>query len=243
MLIGPLFTRAAAGVLPIGKFKGKMIVLSSLWDREAFPWQADWYRERVKEFFGDKTDNNFRLWYTDHALHGDLSGQEDPTRTISYLGVLQQALRDLSDWVEKGIEPPATTNYRIVDGQVVIPASADERKGIQPVVTLKANGGDRADIKVGIPVTFTAVVEVPVHTGKIVAADWDFEGKGTFPVVGKYKPVDKTDSRVTLKTTYTFLAPGTYFVTLRAVSQRQGETNTPFARIQNLGRVRVVVKL
>ena len=80
MLIGPLFTRAAAGVLPEGKFKGKMIVLASLWDREAFPWQADWYRDRVKENLGDNTDNNFRLWYTDHALHGDLSKQEDPTR-------------------------------------------------------------------------------------------------------------------------------------------------------------------
>ncbi len=242
MLIGPLFTRAAAGVLPKGKFKGKMIVLSSLWDREAFPWQADWYSDRVKENLGDNTDNNFRLWYTDHALHGDLSRQEDPTRTISYLGVLQQALRDLTDWVEKGIVPPTTTNYKIEDGQVVLPTNADERKGIQPVVTLKANGGARVDIKVGVAVTFTAVVEVPTHTGKVVSADWDFEGEGTFPVVGKYKPADKTGSRVTLKTSYTYSKPGTYFVTLRAVSQRQGDANTPFARIQNLDRVRVVVK-
>jgi hypothetical protein len=242
MLIGPLFTRAAAGVLPKGKFRGKMIVLASLWDREAFPWQADWYRDRVKENLGDNTDNNFRLWYTDHALHGDLSRQEDPTRTISYLGVLQQALRDLSDWVEKGIEPPTTTNYKIEDGQVVIPTTADERKGIQPVVTLKANGGARADIKVGVPVTFTAVVEVPSHTGKVVAADWDFEGEGTFPIAGKFKLVNKTGSRATLNTTYKFTKPGTYFVTLRAVSQRQGDAKTPFAHIQNLDRVRVVVK-
>ena len=49
MLLGPLFTRGAAGVVPNGKFKGKMIVLASLWDREAFPWQADWYRSKVKE--------------------------------------------------------------------------------------------------------------------------------------------------------------------------------------------------
>ena len=216
MLIGPLFTRAAAGVLPQGKFNGKMIVLSSLWDREAFPWQADWYRDRVKENLGDNTDNNFRLWYTDHALHGDLSRQEDPTRTVSYLGVLQQALRDLSDWVEKGIEPPATTNYKIEDGQVVIPKTADERKGIQPVVTLKANGGVRADIKAGVPVTFNAVAEVPTNTGKIVAADWDFEGDGTFQIAGKFKPVDKTSSQVTMKTTHTFSKPGTYFATLRA---------------------------
>ena len=94
----------------------------------------------------------------------------------------------------------------------------------------------------GKPVTFTAVIEVPPHTGKIVAAEWDFEGAGTFPVVGKFNLMDKTGSGVTLKTTYTFSKPGTYFPTLRAASQRQGDVKTPFARVQNLGRVRVVVK-
>jgi hypothetical protein len=242
MLIGPLFTRAAAGVLPKGKFKGKMIVLASLWDREAFPWQADWYRDRVKENLGVNTDNNFRLWYTDHALHGDLSRQEDPTRTISYLGVLQQALLDLSDWVEKGNEPPTTTNYKIEDGQVVVPPTAAERKGIQPVVDLKVRGSKRADITSGEKVKFTAHVEVPQNTGKIVSAEWDFEGAGTFPVAGKLILTDKTGSLGIIETTYTFSKPGTYFSTLRVASQRYGDEKTIFTRIQNLDRVRVVVK-
>ncbi len=242
MLLGPMFTMGAAGVLPTGKFKGKMILLGSLWDHEAYPWQCDWYRERVKENLGSNTDDNFRLWYTDHAPHGDAATQVESTHNVSYIGVLQQALRDLSAWVEKGIEPPKTTNYKIEDGQVIIPATADEREGIQPVVTLKVNGGERTEVKVGVPVTFTAVVEVPQHTGKIVAADWDFEGEGTFPVAGKFKPVDKTGSHVTLKTTCIFTKPGTCFPTLRVASQRQGDEKTPFARVQNLGRVRVVVK-
>lgn len=239
MLLGPLFTRGASGVLPTGKFAGKMILLCSLWDREAFAWQGDWYRTQVKNHLGDNTDNNFRLWYTDRALHGDLTKQEDATRTVSYLGVLQQALRDLSAWVEKGTPPPATTNYKIEDGQVIVPATAAERKGIQPVVTVKANGGVRADGKVGKPVTFTAIVELPPNTGKIVAAAWDFEGSGNFPVIGKF---NQSAARATLKTTYTFAKAGTYFPTLRAVSERQGDAKTSFARIQNLGRVRVVVK-
>jgi hypothetical protein len=241
MLLGPRFTQSASGVLPTGKFKGKMIVLSSLWDREAFPWQADWYGSKVKENLGDSTDHHFRLWYTDRALHGDLSRQEDPTRTVSYLGVLQQALRDLSAWVEKGIDPPATTAYKIEDGQVVVPATAAARKGIQPVVTVKANGGERTEVKAGKPVTFTAAIEVPPHTGKVVAAEWDFEGAGTFPVAGKLLAANK-GSQVTLKTTYTFSKPGTYFPTLQVASQRQGDAKTPYARIQNLGRVRVVVR-
>jgi len=238
MQLGPLFTIGASGVLPAGKFKGKMILLSSLWDREAFAWQADWYRSKVKEYLGDSADNNFRLWYTDHALHGDLTKQEDPTHTVSYLGVLQQALLDLSAWVEKGITPPVTTNYRIEDGQVIVPPAASERKGIQPVIQLKANGGERAAVKAGEPVSFTAEVEVPPNTGKIVSAQWDFEGAGTFTVDEKFTP----NTHLTLKTTHTFLKPGTYFTTLRVASQRQGNTKIPYTRIQNLERVRVVVK-
>ncbi len=241
MLLGPLFTRAASGVVPTGAFEGKMIIVESLWDREAFPWQADWYRARVQEHLGERTDDHLRLWYVDHALHGDVSMQEDPTRTVSYLGVLQQALRDLSAWVEEGIRPPATTAYAIEDGQVVVPGSAAERHGIQPVVTVTVNGRARADVQVGDSVTFAAVVELPPRTGRVVAAEWDFEGTGTYPVAGRLVP-DAPGSRVTVEATYAFSEPGTYFPTMRAYSQREGDPDTPFARIQNLGRVRVVVE-
>ncbi|GAB3908146.1 hypothetical protein GCM10028803_43210 [Larkinella knui] len=257
LLLGPRFTIGAAGVLPTGTFKGKMIMLESLLDREAFAWQADWYRTKVREHLGDSTDSHYRLWFTDHALHGDISMEDDPTRTVGYLGLLQQALRDLSAWVEKGIDPAATTAYKIVDGQVVIPPTANERRGIQPVVVVKANGGKRAEVKIGQPVTFTAEVEVPANQGKVVAAAWNFEGltkevtpaagwdfvgSEQFPVAGKFTPADKTGARVRLTTTYTFSKPGTYFPSLRVASQRTGDAKTPYTRIQNLDRVRVVVK-
>lgn len=237
-----------------------MILVESLWDREAFPWQADWYRSRVKQNLGDSTDNYFRLWYTDHALHGDVSIEDDTTYTVNYLGVLQQALLDLSNWVEKGIAPAATTGYKIVDdGQVAVPATANECKGIQPVVTVKANGSKRANVKVGEAVNLTAVIEVPKGMGKVVAAVWNFAGlpkdfeksdfhgwnfetSNAFPVKATFTPTDKTGSTVTVKTTYTFSKPGTYFPTLRVASQRQGDAGTPFTRIQNLDRVRVVVE-
>jgi hypothetical protein len=241
-LLGPMFTRGASGVLPNGKFKGKMIMLESLWDREAFPWQADWYRSKVIENAGDKTNDRFRLWFTDRALHGDLSKQEDPTRTVSYLGVLQQALLDLSDWVEKGIVPAPSTHYEVIDGQVIVPQTATKRAGIQPIVTLKVNGAKRADVKAGQTVTFAAVVEVPPHTGKVVAAEWDLEGAGTFPISQKAISFDKKSGHFSLKTTYTFSKSGTYFPTLRIASQREGNSKTPYTRIQNLDRVRVVVK-
>lgn len=105
-LLGPLFTQGAAGAIPTGRFEGKMIIVESLWDREAWPWGADWYLQLSKAAMSDPSDNRMRVWMTDRALHGDASKQEDPARTVSYIGVLQQALRDLSAWVERGVKPP-----------------------------------------------------------------------------------------------------------------------------------------
>jgi hypothetical protein len=242
MQLGPLFTQGASGVLPKGKFKGKMILVECLWDSEAFPWQADWYKLKLQENMGANLDENFRLWFLDHANHGDLSNPNAPTHVVSYVAVLHQALLDLSDWVEKGVAPAATTNYKVVDGQVVVPASANERKGIQPVVTLLANDGERAEVKPGQPITFKATIEVPPHAGKVIAAEWDFEGNGTFPVKDKLKSAQKSREQITLKATHVFSKAGTYFVTLKGVSQRQGDSTDPFTRIQNLARVRVVVE-
>ena len=102
------------------------------------------------------------------------------------------------------------------------------------------NGSARADIAVGTPVTFTAVVEVPPNTGKVVAAEWDFEGVGNYPATVVL--TDTNSSQVTVNATYAFSKPGTYFPVLRAASQREGDPKTPYARVLNLGRVRVVVK-
>jgi hypothetical protein len=172
----------------------------------------------------------------------DHVGRPSGTRAaklVDYSGALQQALRDLSAWVEKGVQPPDETSYRVVDSQVRVQATASERKGIQPVVELKANGGQRAEVAVGQAVTFTARIETPPKTGKIVAAEWDFEGAGKYPDVEKLTDFKPT---VTLKVTHTFSKPGAYFPVIRVTSQREEYFGTPYARVQNLGRVRVVVK-
>jgi hypothetical protein len=236
ILLGPLFTRGAAGSIPNGAFAGKVILVESLWDREAWPWSADWYRQRVEEHLGPRAGERFRVWMTDHALHG---GVEDPSRTVSYIPVLQQALLDVSAWVEHGVSPPASTSYRIDDGQVRVPPTAAERKGIQPVVDLKVNGGARAVIAAGQTVTLEGTITVPPGTGEVIDAEWDFDGKGAFPIKSQ---VDKGSRSVKLTMTYRFETPGTYFAALRGTSQRNGDASTLFTRIQNLGRVRVVVR-
>lgn len=244
MILGPMFAMGASGVIPNGSIKGKVIALENLWDTEALPWQGDWYRQQVQKQMGDKTDENFRLWYTDHANHGDFPVPGDPDYIVSYLGVLQQALLDLSAWVEKGIEPAATTNYKIVDGQVIVPATADERAGIQPVVNLTVNGQKRADISAGGSVTINVVVEIPKEQGKLVYAVWDFDGSGEYKSIVDLHDAKVSDdgSHIEFSQKHTFSETGTHFPVLRVASQRNGETETPFTRIYNLDRVRVVVQ-
>jgi hypothetical protein len=233
-----------AGSVQSGKFRGKMIIVESIMDQDALPWQADWYRSKVKEALGEHLDDRFRLWFVEHALHSDEARQGDTAHTVSYVPVLHQALRDVSAWVEKGVPPPPSTNYKVVDGQIVVPGRAGERLGIQPVISVEADGAARAEVQVGKPVRFSAIIELPPNTGKIVAAEWDFVGEGTFPVK---MTIDKSNSnssgtRVILTTNHAFQKPGTYFPVFRAISQRQGDGDTPYTRVENLERVRVVVK-
>ncbi|WP_346854576.1 PKD domain-containing protein [uncultured Draconibacterium sp.] len=241
MLLGPLITMGAAGTIPNGKINGKIILCCSVWDREAFAWQGDWYRNKVKEHLGEATEDNFRLWYTDRATHGEV---DNPCEVVSYQSTLYQALLDVSAWVEKGIEPPLNTNYKIEDGQVIISEVAKERGGIQPAVSIKANGKERADIKVGESVTLETVIEVPSNTGGIVSAEWNFEGGEEFiPVENIEKYYTSPDGKkVIIQASHTFQKEGTYFPTLRVASQRNGDSKAQYTRIPNLNRVRVVVE-
>jgi hypothetical protein len=237
LLLGPLFAAAAAGTVQTGRFEGKMIVVESLLDREALPWQADWYRAKVEEHLGSAVDDHFRLWFTDNALHGDNEAQESPTHTVSYLGVLHQALRDIAGWVERGIPPPPSTSYEVADGQVVLLPHAKRRHGIQPVVTLAANGDESADVSPGHDVIFTATAEVPDGTGAIVKVEWDLDGSGHFAVSETVGSAEK----IVVEHRFAFERPGTYFPTVRVTANRDRDTNSRYGRVYNLARSRVVV--
>ena len=240
-LIGPMFVQATGGSIQTGKWQGKMIVVESLWDREALPWQADWYRGQVARHLGAAADDHFRLWYTDHALHGDARAQtsEDPTRIVSYVPVLNQALRDVAAWAERGVVPSPSTGYRIEDGQVIVAESARERHGIQPVVTLRVNGGNRVVVKRGDTVRLTGTVAAPPGTGSVVSAAWDLDGSGSFATPA---PVPRGKASVSVSLDHRFDTAGTWFVVLKGRSNRLGQRTTPFATIENLARVRVIVE-
>ena len=101
---------------------------------------------------GAEAGNKYRLWFTEHALHGSNEDKGAATQVVSYLPMLQQALRDVAAWVEDGTPPPANSGYNVNDGQIVLASTAKERASIQPVVTVTANGKARAVVKAGKPV-------------------------------------------------------------------------------------------
>ena len=148
VLVGPFGTINAAGSMLEGRHSGKMLMLAVGLDIDAYCWQADWYRSQVRAAKGEGFGENFALYFTENSHHENPMTALQRTHAVSYGGALQQALRDLAAWVEEGVRPlePA---YRIVDTQLVLPASAAERGGIQPVIALTANGGARAEVAVG----------------------------------------------------------------------------------------------
>jgi hypothetical protein len=240
-LVGPLDSRQT------GRWAGKVILVQTLMDEAAHPCKVEYYRRLVEAQLGPRLDDHLRLWFIDNALHTtpmDRPGEPRPVRTtrvVTYLGVLQQGLRDLVAWVEKGVAPPPSTEYTIVDNQVFVPPTAPARRGIQPVVNLTANGANRADVTAGETVHFQGTAEAPPGAGSVVEAEWDFEGTGEYPLKQAVHGGDGALSAVKVAATHAFKEPGTYFPVLRVASQREGDHKSLFGRIYNLARVRVVV--
>jgi hypothetical protein len=124
------------------------------------------------------------------------------------------------------------------DGQVCL-AEPDERGGIQPVISVTANGAARADVDSGAAVELAFTARVPSGTGPVISVDWDLDGNGTFAT-----PVSDIDGRATTvggTTTVSFADAGTHFVGVRVVSHRAGQVNAVTDRIENVARARIVV--
>jgi hypothetical protein len=118
----------------------------------------------------------------------------------------------------------------------MVPANAAVRGGLQPTVDLTVRGATSVHVSVGEPVALTAKIQMPPHTGDVVATAWDCEGDGTYSDTpfGAPKPTVQTQSSCS------YDKPGTYFVALRVTGERDGLRND-YAQVMNLDRVRVVV--
>ena len=130
------YSFSGTGTVQDGQIQGKVIVVQAMMDEGTCPWCADWYRKKVIEATGSEKD--FRVYYMEQCLHGDVAMLENNI-IVNYLGAHKQALLDLSDWVERGIEPPASSEYRYEDGQIYLEEDATKRRGVQSIVKLTAS--------------------------------------------------------------------------------------------------------
>ena len=196
-------------------------------------------RSLVRDALGDSFDDQFRLWYNDHAAH--LPAAPTSTRFVNYREASSRRCVISSSGSSTGQLRRPTTDYRWHEesSSLTLAASASERRGIQPVVTLRVDGGERADVRVGDAVTFEAIAEVPPGTGTLIRAEWDFDGAGAWPAVDD--SVDGSQASVVLAAQHTYDAPGVYFPSVRVTAHRDGDPHATLFRVLNLARVRVVV--
>jgi hypothetical protein len=247
ILVGEILTQVFGG-RPSGRFHGKMIMLSSTLDVQAFPWGGDWHFKQAQAVLGDKVDETFRHWYMDNADHEPPATTEGYAHNVLYEPEVQQALLDLDAWVADGVSPAKSSSYTVTDdNQIVLADTADERGGVQPVVTLAVSAAEqcdttgdalRADIALGSPVSFSMSAAVPPGAGEIVKVEWDFESTGEFPEASEF---DGPSPEVQLCTKHTYTEPGTHFAVVRVTAHREGDADAKYRLIQNLARVRVVV--
>jgi hypothetical protein len=233
------------GVKHSATYEGKLLWVHHTHDSSLWPPQGLGYKSNAERVYGVAgAHERFRLRWTENAEHVPPAMAASPpqrhnsTWLIDYQPVIEQSLADLIAWVEDGVDP-AESAFEYRDGRVVLPPDAASRGGIQPVVTVTADGAERALVVVGEPVTLRVEADVPPGAGTVVAVTWDFDGSGSFP---RSEQVDGTQTAVAFTTTHAYDAPGTYFVTARVESHREGAVDAVARRIPNVAAARVVVR-
>ncbi|MCU1344613.1 MAG: hypothetical protein JWL70_879, partial [Acidimicrobiia bacterium] len=227
-----------------GQYAGKLLWIHHTHDASLWPPQGIIYEGAVLGAQGEAgAAERFRLRWTQAAEHMPPmlipapANRASNTWLIDYMPIIEQSLVDLVDWVERGITPTAT-NYTYRDGKVILPETAAERGGIQPVVSVSANGGLRAEVGIGEAVTLEVSAAVPAGAGTFVSVEWDFDGTGTFP---ERQVLDGTATDIALSTTHSYDRPGTYFATARVETHRDGDVAATSRRIPNVAQVRILV--
>ena len=95
-----------------GRFAGKMIVVQNTSDDYAWPHAGHMYGLLVRDALGDSFDDQFRLWYNDHAAHLPRCTDVDaPGRTTA--GASSRRCATSSSGSSTEPRPPTTTGYRV----------------------------------------------------------------------------------------------------------------------------------
>jgi hypothetical protein len=231
------------GVAYSGQYEGKLMWVHHSHDNSLWPSSGMTYQRQVLRAQGaEAAARKFRQRWIQNAEH--VPPQFIPsgvratnTWLVDFRPILEQNLVDLAAWLEEGIEPEPT-NVTYHDGKVTFPELAAERGGTQPVVAVTANGGARAEVRVGEEVVLEVRAEAPAGAGRIIALAWDFDGSGTYP---EQQELDGSRAGVTHATRHAYATPGTYFATALVHAHVDGDPTAIFRRLPNLASARVVV--
>jgi hypothetical protein len=232
------------GVCYSGQYDGKLLWQHHTHDSSVWPINGLTYARAVLQAQGaEGADRSFRLRWIENAEHGPAAmvppepNRASNTRLVDVKGMHEQSLRDLVAWVEEGIEPTGSS-WSEIDGRIVLPPTAAERGGIQPLVVVTANGAARAEVAPGSEVQLTVHAEVPPGAGTVISVEWDFDGSGSFPV---RQDVDGTAAQVQLTTTHPYDIPGRFYASARVQSHRHGDVAATDGHIENVAQARIVV--
>jgi hypothetical protein len=238
--------RSSGGRRQTGNLTVKTIVFENLMDPASWPYVAGFYATLVNKAIGPaRAERTFRLYYQEASSHGafpEMVSGPSSASLVSTGGILHQALLDLAAWAERGVAPLPSSRYRLDQmNQVILPAKASERFGLQQVIDLTANGRSRVEVGINQLVKLRARIEMPPRAGRITQYDWYLGGKEIKfePATRLALPLIATDAERTVS----FAAPGDYTISLRVFAQRDGIADAGSTTLlQNVARVHVIVR-
>jgi len=218
-----------------GDIKRKGMLVQNMQDGGAIYVSAEWYKRQVAS--KGKSDD-FRVYVQEAAGH--LDGPNSSGGDVPYLGLLEQALRDLSSWVENDREPAKSTGYDFDRNQIYLKNTSAERHGLQPVIQLTADGSSRALVEPNKVVNFSALIEPAVSGDVITKIEWNPIGKGN-----EWRALDfdvAEDGTVSVKMEHQYVEEKTFFPALRVTAYRHGAPAEGIVgNLMNQVSVRVIV--
>jgi hypothetical protein len=227
-----------------GRIRKPVVSTAQDLDHLVYPVIISRYFNKVRSVLGDKAGDMLRVYWNENHSHGNpLAGEAN--RIVERDTTWHTAFQYMVQWVEHGAPPPADTVVAVAPGSVTFPATAVERRGIQPVVRATANGARRIVVSPGTAVSLDGFAESPI--GRIARYEWDFEGNSQYdcssPPAGGLPAcaASFTPGRaVSTPATRVYATPGTYTATLRVHDDT--DNPGPFDAIKNLSRVVIVVQ-
>ena len=236
---------AGQGATLTGQIRAPVVTTNQDLDHLVWPPAVHRYFEKVRANLGPRAGDLLRVYWNEHHVH-DNPAPDQINRIVERDSSWHLAFQLMVRWVEQRLPPPSDTVVRISPGRVEFPATAAERRGLQPTVSATANGTGRVVVPRGTPVALDGAAVSPI--GRIARYEWDFEGDNRYdcdsdpatplPDCGAGPLVAGMEVDVPARHVYS--APGTYLATVRVHDDT--DNPGPFDGIENVARVIVVVE-